>query len=92
MAVDYYVLVSKMDSKNAIEKDLCGHLYSTHHVKAKAEAQEYADQLNGGWPLDVLLGEYYTVTVCPASTTRMRRGFGSFKRRRVTDKKWNIKK
>lgn len=86
---DYYVLVSIPDSKKALELNLCGHLYSVSHKYAVLEAKEYADKLNGGWPLEVLRGQFHTVTACSIGTTRMMRGFPSFRRRRVSDPaKW----
>jgi hypothetical protein len=89
---DYYVLVSVMDSQGGIEKKLCGHLYSTYHKHARDEAAEYAEKLNGGWPIAVLRGQFHTVTACPYSTVRSMRGFATFGKRRVTDKKWAKKK
>lgn len=86
--VDYYVLVSVLDSPRFLEYDLCGHLYSTHYKNAEKEVDEYRAKLNGGWTVDVLRGQFHVVTASTKATTRGLRGWSKFKTRRVTDPKW----
>ena len=82
MATDYYVIVSTPD--DGIIKKLSGKLWSTYHKDATEEARQYQEKLNGGFPMEVLLGKYHAATATPASSVRHMKGV---KRGRPTEKK-----